>query len=140
MRLKGGSLDEGFFSALEALDDLLSGATCYKTCKAGTFERVLGAHLSFQLSFPEETFSIVLHGMRRAILTSDTDPIEVWLVSTKNQANALPDMAAANAQHLAMGALPETPAPLSPGVLFKAEGAAHPTGAPLQLCPSPKPW
>lgn len=68
--------------------------------------------------------------MRRAILTSDTDPIEVWLVSTKNQANSVPEMTAASAQHLAMGAMPETPAPLSPGVLFKAEGAAHPTGLP----------
>ncbi|KAK9915554.1 hypothetical protein WJX75_000649 [Coccomyxa subellipsoidea] len=65
----------------------------------------------------------------RAILTSDTDPIEVWLVSTKNQANSVPEMTAASAQHLAMGAMPETPAPLSPGVLFKAEGVAHPTGA-----------
>ncbi|BDA44165.1 Transcription factor E2F3 [Coccomyxa sp. Obi] len=65
----------------------------------------------------------------RAILTSDTDPIEVWLVSTKNQANAMVDAAAAEAQqHAAMGGMPGTPAPLSPGTLFKAEAAMNPTG------------
>ena len=78
--------------------------------------------------------------MCRAILTSDTDPIEVWLVSTKNQANAVPEMAAASAQHLSMGAMPETPAPLSPGVLFKAEAAAHPTGPQQLLHSCAKSW
>lgn len=74
--------------------------------------------------------------MCRAILTSDTDPIEVWLVSTKNQANSMVDAAAAETQQqTAMGTMPGTPMPLSPGTLFKAEAAMNPTGVVLPCYP-----
>jgi hypothetical protein len=88
---------------------------------------------------------------RRAILTSDTDPIEVWLVSTKNQqANAVQQEADASAQSPGSAGVAQKgssaqqqPGPLSPACLFRpgegintAAGLACPSHARLIIpCP-----